>query len=209
MINLSYRTITTPVEGVFREKGSKFLAFGFPVESEDQIREHLQKLRKEYFDARHHCYAWMLGADKTKFRANDDGEPNHSAGDPILGQIRSRDLTNVLVVVVRYFGGVKLGVGGLIAAYKAATDDALGKALISEKEVENELVLEYSYDATSEAMRLIKDFDLRVIHQDFADVCRLTLVVTLRLRHEMEEKVRLLQALGLDVKIEIRQTPAQ
>jgi uncharacterized YigZ family protein len=209
MTNHSYRTITTNVEGVFKEKGSKFLAFAFPVESENEIKEHLTTLRKEYFDARHHCYAWMLGADKTRFRANDDGEPNHSAGDPILGQIRSRDLTNVLVVVVRYFGGVKLGVGGLIAAYKSAAEDALNKAVVGEKEVELQMTLRYNYDATPEAMRLIKEFDLGVIHQDFTDACRLTLAVTLRVKPAVEDKVILLRALGVDIQIEITQIPAQ
>jgi uncharacterized YigZ family protein len=209
MTKLSYRSIAGPVEGVFKEKGSKFLAFAFAVSTEDQIREHIVRLRKEYFDARHHCYAWMLGADKAKFRANDDGEPNHSAGDPILGQIRSRDLTNVLVVVVRYFGGVKLGVGGLISAYKAAAEDALSKAIVDEREVELEMILQYSYDATPEAMRLIKDFDLRIIDQDFSEACRLTLAVTLRVKDAVEEKVNLYQALGVVIKIEVRQTPAQ
>lgn len=209
MTNLSYRTIAGPVEGVFKEKGSKFLAFAFAVSSEDQIREHVVRLRKEYFDARHHCYAWMLGADKAKFRANDDGEPNHSAGDPILGQIRSLDLTNILVVVVRYFGGVKLGVGGLISAYKAAAEDALSKAIVDEREVVLEMILQYSYDATPEAMRLIKDFDLHIIDQDFSEACRLTLAVTLRVRDAVEEKVNLHQALGVVMKIEVRQTPTQ
>lgn len=209
MTNLSYRTIAGPVEGVFKEKGSKFLAFAFAVSSEDQIREHIVRLRKEYFDARHHCYAWMLGANKAKFRANDDGEPNHSAGDPILGQIRSRDLTNILVVVVRYFGGVKLGIGGLISAYKAAAEDALSKAIVDEREVEVEMILQYSYEATPEAMRLIKDFDLRIINQDFSAACSVTVAVTLRVREAVEEKVNLYQALGVVIKIEVRQTPAQ
>jgi uncharacterized YigZ family protein len=209
MTNLSYRTIAGSTEGVFKEKGSKFLAFAFAVSSEDQIKEHLLRLRKEYFDARHYCYAWMLGPDKGKFRANDDGEPNHSAGDPILGQIRSRDLTDILVVVVRYFGGVKLGVGGLISAYKTAAEEALNKAIVCEKEVILEMILQYSYDATPEAMRLIKDFDLRIIDQDFTDECRLTLAVSLRVRSELEERVNLHRALGVIMKIAIRQTQGQ
>ncbi len=131
----SYRTIQKSATGSYKEKGSKFLAFAFPVTSESEIKENLAALRKEYFDARHHCFAWMLGAEKKLFRSSDDGEPNHSAGDPILGQIRSTNLTDVLIVVVRYFGGVKLGVGGLISAYKAAAEDALKNAIIIEEEV--------------------------------------------------------------------------
>jgi putative IMPACT (imprinted ancient) family translation regulator len=114
MPEFSYITIKSGVQGLYKEKGSKFLAFAYPVESEEEVKQRLLELRKAYYDARHHCYAYVLGAEKEKYRATDDGEPNHSAGDPILGQIRSRNLTNVLVVVVRYFGGVKLGVGGLV-----------------------------------------------------------------------------------------------
>ena len=139
MIVFSYHTLGNTAEGSYKEKGSKFMAFAYPVVSESEIKERLEALRKKYFDARHHCFAYILGADKTRFRAFDDGEPNHSAGDPILGQIRSRDLTNVLVVVVRYFGGVKLGVGGLISAYKAAAEEALNNAIVMERDVTKEL----------------------------------------------------------------------
>src|SRR5690242_5641679 len=121
----SYQTIEKSSDSIYKEKGSRFLAFARPVSSESDVKKVLESLRKEYFDARHHCFAWILGPEKKLFRAFDDGEPNHSAGDPILGQIRSRNLTNVLVVVVRYFGGTKLGVGGLISAYKTAASDAL------------------------------------------------------------------------------------
>src|SRR6186713_1623645 len=129
----SFFTITSASQGIYKEKGSKFLSFAYPVQSESDIKEHIAFLKSEYFDARHHCYAWMLGPERNHFRAFDDGEPNHSAGDPILGQIRSKNLTNVLVVVVRYFGGTKLGVGGLISAYKIAAEEALSKAVIIEK----------------------------------------------------------------------------
>jgi uncharacterized YigZ family protein len=135
MAVFSYRTIQAPTEGIYKEKGSKFLAFAYPVETEADVKGHLERIKKEYFDARHHCFAYMLGADRKKFRAFDDGEPNHSAGDPILGQIRSKNITNVLVIVVRYFGGTKLGVGGLISAYKTAAEDALNRAAVIEKEV--------------------------------------------------------------------------
>src|SRR5437879_4473463 len=135
MSAFSFFTIQNPTQGIYKEKGSKFLAFAFPVNSETEIKGQLDLLKKKYFDARHHCYGYVLGADKTKFKGHDDGEPNHSASDPILGQIRSKNLTDVLVVVVRYFGGVKLGVGGLMQAYKAAAEDALNQASVIEIEV--------------------------------------------------------------------------
>lgn len=121
--NFSYRTIAGPAEGLYREKGSRFLAFAFPVKKEADIKDQLAMLEKKYFDARHHCFAWILGTDRKSSGACDDGEPNHSAGDPILGKIRSRNLINVLVVVVRYFGGIRLGVGGLAAGYKSAAEE--------------------------------------------------------------------------------------
>jgi uncharacterized YigZ family protein len=146
----SYRTIARPSEGEYKEKGSRFLGFAFPVSTEEEIKGHITFLRKKYFDARHHCYAWMLGADRKLFRAFDDGEPNHSAGDPILGQIRSKGLTNVLVVIVRYFGGVKLGVGGLISAYRTAAEEALNKAEVIEQDVMDCIHISYDYAATPE-----------------------------------------------------------
>ena len=149
----SYLTIQSPVTGVYREKGSKFLCFGYPIKNEDDVKFKIEALKKEYFDARHHCFAWMLGPEKNQFRAFDDGEPNHTAGDPLLGQIRSRALTNVLLVVVRYFGGTKLGVGGLISAYKASAKDALDKAIVIENEVLEVWQLQYNYSSTPEIMR--------------------------------------------------------
>jgi uncharacterized YigZ family protein len=192
----SYLTIDHPATGLYKEKGSKFLAFALPVESEDQVRLHLENLRKEYFDARHHCFAWMLGAERNHFRAFDDGEPNHSAGDPILGQIRSRNLTNVLVVVVRYFGGTKLGVGGLISAYKQSAEDALNKAIIVERELTEIVQLEFEYNATPEVMRLVKEFSLTVLEQQFELNCFIVLKVPMRLGSKLTEKLTLLQATG-------------
>lgn len=120
-----YKTIAAPAEGLYKEKGSKFISLAYPVQSEGQIKEIVAELKDKFYDARHHCYAWMLGADKKNFRANDDGEPSSTAGRPILGQIQSNDLTNILIVVIRYFGGTKLGVSGLINAYREAAADAL------------------------------------------------------------------------------------
>jgi uncharacterized YigZ family protein len=197
----SFRTISGPTEGLYKEKGSKFLAFAYPVQSDEDIKKHLDALRKTYFDARHHCYAWMLGPEKKLFRAADDGEPNHSAGDPILGQIRSRDITDVLVVVVRYFGGIKLGVGGLITAYRAAAEDALQHAVVLEKEVYTPVTLLYDYAATPDVMRLVKEYDLTIVAQDFQEGCRLEGEVRLKMEEGLRERVRLLAALGTDVSL--------
>ncbi|AMM50246.1 Xaa-Pro dipeptidase [Rufibacter sp. DG15C] len=169
-----YRTIAAPAEGLYKEKGSKFIAKAYAVYSEEEVKDVLQALRKEYFDARHHCYAYLLGADRATYRANDDGEPNHSAGDPILGQIRSAGLSNVLVVVIRYFGGTKLGVSGLIHAYKTATAEALSQAEVMERHETGLLTVQFGYEQMNEVMKLVKDHDLPVRQQDFNLDCRLT-----------------------------------
>lgn len=191
-----YRTLKGKSEGSYKEKGSKFLSFAFPVMNENEIAERLTLLRKEYFDARHHCYAWILGPDKNRYRAADDGEPSHSAGDPILGQIRAYDLTDTMVVVVRYFGGIKLGVGGLMAAYKTAAAEALGNGVVEERDVINTYTLRYDYGSTPEVMKLIKDYELEITHQNFDETCMLVVLVKERVKKEFEAKVRLLQALG-------------
>lgn len=185
----SFKTIQEPTSGSYKEKGSKFLAFAYPVRSEAEIREKLEALKKKYFDARHHCFAWMLGPEKQKFRAFDDGEPNHSAGDPILGQIRSHDLTNILIVVVRYFGGVKLGVGGLISAYRAAAADALANAIIIEEEVSEVLEIRYSYAAMPEIMRLVKANGLRISGQKFSQENVMKVICPLRIKDELLNKL--------------------
>ncbi len=197
-----FRTIKDSSEGLFKEKGSKFLAFAFPVCSEEEVKEHLEKLRKKYFDARHHCYAWVLGPGNNRFRANDDGEPNHSAGDPILGQIRSRDLTDVLVVVVRYFGGTKLGISGLIQAYRTAADEALENAETIRKELMANGKLKYPYTSTTEVQRLIKDFDLVILHQEFGEACELDFQLKQSLVDLFFEKVNLLQSTGTTLTLD-------
>jgi uncharacterized YigZ family protein len=173
----TYLTIADVSEGLYKEKGSKFLAFAYPVATEDDVKEVLALLRKKYFDARHHCYAYMLGPEALQYRANDDGEPNHSAGDPILGQIRSRRLTDLLVVVVRYFGGIKLGVSGLIAAYKTAAAEALDAAVVIEMIVKDRIKIEFDYLSMNDVMRLIKDFELEIVSQQFDNSCTMTLIV--------------------------------
>lgn len=171
----TYKTVKEKSEGLYKEKGSKFLAFLFPVYTEDEIRVLLAGLKEKYYDARHHCYAYRLGADKKRFRANDDGEPSSTGGKPILGQIVSNDLTNVLIVVVRYFGGIKLGVSGLINAYRTAAADAIAHAAVVEK-TENELIrIRFSYAALNEVMRIIKEVSPEILERDFQLECRMTL----------------------------------
>jgi len=199
----TFRTIQQPAEGLYKEKGSRFLAFAYPVTHEAGIKEAIETLKKKYFDARHHCFAWVLGPDKKHFRAFDDGEPGHSAGDPILGQIRSRDLTDVLVVVVRYFGGTKLGVGGLISAYKTAAQEALDQAVIIEKEVLETVTMTYAYEATPEAMKLVKEFELAVQEQAFETQCVLRAAMPLRVKGAFIEKLNLLRALGVQIEADV------
>jgi uncharacterized YigZ family protein len=194
--------LTTPAEGLYKEKGSKFLAFAYPVQSEDEVKNCLEALRKEYFDARHHCYAYILGYQSENTRANDDGEPNNSAGVPILGQIRAKNLTNTLVVVVRYFGGTKLGVGGLIQAYKTATAEALNNAQIIEKQILTKLHIFFAYPQMNLVMRLVKDFSLDIISQTMLETCILEVAVRLGNLSALTER---LDELGYEgIKFEIK-----
>jgi uncharacterized YigZ family protein len=195
----TYSTLQAPSEGLYKEKGSKFIALAYPVYTEEEIKDILAELRKKYYDARHYCYAYILGADKSRYRANDDGEPNHSAGDPILGQIRSAGLSNILVVVIRYFGGTKLGVSGLINAYKVATADALQHATIIEKYETTLLQAQYDYLQMNEVMSLVKEYDLEVREQQFELDCRLTLEIRKKLENEISEKLDGIE--GVKVKI--------
>lgn len=175
----TYKTIAAPSEGLYKEKGSKFLAFAYPVQTELKIKEHLEALRKQYYDARHHCYAYVLGPRQEVYRANDDGEPSATAGRPIHGQILSQGLTDVLVVVVRYFGGTKLGTSGLINAYKTATLDALQQAEVIEKIVMQRYRIRFPYEQMNQVMRIVKDLQLQVVEQQFDLQCVLVLAVRL------------------------------
>lgn len=170
-----YLTISKPSEGFFKDRGSKFLAFAYPVSSEIEIKELQEKLRSDYYDARHHCFAYMLGLEKEIFRANDDGEPSSTAGKPILGQIRSFDLTNIVVVVIRYFGGTKLGVGGLINAYKTATEDALKNAKIIKKTLHDYYELKFEYPVMNDIMKILKEEKIETYDQTFELSCSITL----------------------------------
>ena len=172
-----YKTIENPSEGLYKEKGSKFLAFAYPVSTVEEINEKMAYLQKKFHDARHHCYAWRLGADMERYRVNDDREPSGSAGNPIFGQIQSRELTDILVVVIRYFGGTLLGVGGLINAYRSATSDAFDQARIVELKVYELIHVQFEYSQMNSVMKVIKDLDLSFENQDFDLNCSLTLKV--------------------------------
>lgn len=198
----SYLTITDPSEGLYKEKGSKFLAFAFPCTTIDDVKIKQDELRKEYYDARHHCYAYVLGHTGDQIRANDDGEPNHSAGDPILGQIKSKNLTNTLVVVIRYFGGTKLGVSGLINAYKTATAEALAEARIVKREITETVILRFPYDEMNAVMKLVKDLDLNIKGQDYDTGCVMTIEVIVSKLDAMDQKLTLLNDLGHSIQKE-------
>lgn len=172
-----FRTLDAPSQGVYKEKGSKFLAFAFPVTTLEQVKVHVDQLKKEYFDARHHCYAYIIGENKDVYRLNDDGEPSGTGGRPIHGQLLSADLTNVLIVVVRYFGGILLGASGLANAYKAAARDAIDNAKIVEKTIDKTYRLEFEYALMNDVMRVIKDFSLVPKNQNFNLNCSLDVSV--------------------------------
>ena len=178
-ISDTYRSIAAPAKGIYKELGSKFLAFAYPVETEEEAKNLLAAVRKEYFDARHHCFAWRLGLTGEPYRLSDDGEPSSTAGRPIHGQLLSTGLSDILVVVVRYFGGVKLGVPGLIRAYKTATQDAIANATIIEKIAGEHFTLKFGYLQMNDVMKVLKDMGLTPIRQAFDLDC--TLEVRVRL----------------------------
>lgn len=167
----TYKILKGPSEGLYKEKGSKFIALAFAVETEENIKAILNDVKKKYFDARHHCYAWVLGAEQSLFRSNDDGEPSGSAGKPILNQIYSFGLTNTLVIVVRYFGGVKLGVSGLVNAYKTAAREALSSAMIEEKTIDINFSLQFQYPLMNDVMRIMKEENLQQLNSRFEMDC--------------------------------------
>ena len=172
-----FKTIKNNSEGFYSEKRSKFLAFAHHVETVDEIKELLAQYRKKYYDARHVCYAYMLGASREEFRANDDGEPSSTAGKPILGQINSNELTDILIVVVRYYGGVNLGTSGLIIAYREAAADAIAHATIEIRQVEERIVFKFPYEMMNDVMRVVKDMQPRIISQTYDNTCEITLSI--------------------------------
>jgi uncharacterized YigZ family protein len=176
--NDTYKTISSASEEVlYKEKNSKFFGYAFPVSNEEEIKEHLDRLRKEHFSARHWCYAYQIGTEKIQYRANDDGEPNNSAGMPIYGQIQSFEVTNVMVVVVRYFGGVKLGVGGLISAYKTAAQMALENSEIVEQTINKFFTISFEYVHLNKVMRIIKEKNLQIVSQKMEMDCEIQISI--------------------------------
>lgn len=195
----SYLTITADAEAIFKERSSKFLSYAYHVESEEEISLHLEALRKQYYDATHHCYAWRLGPFGERFRANDDGEPSSTAGKPILGQMLSREVTDCLIVVVRYFGGTKLGVPGLIAAYKESAAAVLDAAEIVERTVDTRLRIDFSYVVMNDVMRIIKEEQPRIEEQTFDNLCSMTLSIRNSRAEQVIGRLRKVEGATLDI----------
>ncbi len=193
----SYNSIQKPSEGLFKDKGSKFLAFAYPVVSEEDIKERIAEIKKQYHNARHHCFAYKLGMDDNNYRFNDDGEPSGTAGKPIYGQILSNELSDILIVVVRYFGGVLLGTGGLINAYKNASLDAINNAIVIPRVVKEPMSIGFTYELMNPVMKIVKDLEIDVLKQDFTDTCKLHLNV--RLKDYNDVKMRFEHIYGVDI----------
>ncbi len=189
-MNDEYKTITATIgEGFYSEKRSKFFAFAHHVETLDEVKDLLVGYRKKFYDARHVCYAYMLGADRTEFRANDDGEPSSTAGKPILGQINSNELTDILIVVVRYYGGVNLGTSGLIVAYREAAADAISHATIERRQVEEVVVYDFPYVMMNDVMRVVKEMQPRIVGQTYDNTCQIRLSIRLSEADQLRERL--------------------
>ena len=188
----SYKSIKEKIvgEGYYTEKRSKFLAFAHHVESVDEVKEIIKQYRKKYYDARHVCYAYMLGSDRLEFRANDDGEPSSTAGKPILGQINSQELTNILIIVVRYYGGVNLGTSGLIVAYREAAADAIAHSEIEERLVEEIITYSFTYPMMNDVMRIVKDMEPRIVSQQFDNTCEIKLAIRKSMAEQLRERLK-------------------
>lgn len=194
----TYKSILKPSTGLFKDKGSKFLAFAYPLKTEEEAKNIVDQLRKEYHDARHHCYAYRLGAKKLVFRANDDGEPSGTAGKPILGQILSYDLTNILIVVVRYFGGTLLGTSGLIQAYKESSADAIQNAVIIDCFVYSNARVKFGYIQLNAVMKIIKDYDIEPSEQIFDTECNMLLKIKKEKEEMVLKKLKSIETLTFD-----------
>ena len=191
----SYKTIAAIAEGTYTEKRSKFLAFAIPVTSVEEVKAHVAEYQKRYYDARHACYAYMLGAERTDFRANDNGEPSGTAGKPILGQINSYGLTNILIIVVRYFGGIKLGTSGLIVAYRQAAIEALENATIIEKTVDEDITFSFEFPMMNSVMKIVKDMNPQIISQGYDTDCTMTLRIRRGMMPQLRERLSKVESL--------------
>lgn len=194
----SYKTIKNTAEGTYSEKRSKFLAFAIPVETIDEVKLYIAEYQKKYYDARHVCYAYMLGHERLEFRANDNGEPSGTAGKPILGQINSNELTNILIIVVRYFGGIKLGTSGLIVAYKAAAAEALAAADVVEKTVDEDITFWFEYPFMNDVMRIVKDVQPQIISQGYDQDCEMTLRIRKDSMPQLKAKLSKVESLRFE-----------
>ena len=190
MFNYTYRTIAKESEGLYKEKGSRFIALAYPVRTEEDVKQHVADVKKKYYDARHHCYAYILGANKDAYRMNDDGEPSGTAGRPIHGQLLSKDLTDTLIIVIRYFGGIKLGVSGLINAYKTAAKDALDNNTIVEKFVEEDYQLRFPPLSMNKVMQLLKRETVKITDQQYDTDCIIRFTVQKRDADNLLEALR-------------------
>lgn len=184
----TYYTIEKATEGYFKEKGSKFYSYAFPVFSEEDVKERMSELKKKFFDAGHHCYAFRIGADHNFYRFSDDGEPSSTAGKPIYGQIQSKELTNILIVVIRYFGGTKLGVGGLISAYRQGAVEALESANILKKHVAKHYSISFNYELMNDVMRILKDEKIEPSKQDFHATCKIDFSIRLNQAENVQSR---------------------
>lgn len=197
-----YRTILSPAEALFKDRGSRFLSYAYPVDRVEQVKNLVDKLRKQYYDATHHCYAYRIGSKGAEFRANDDGEPSGTAGRPILGQMLSNDVTDCLIVVVRYFGGTKLGVPGLINAYKTSAGEVLQSAQIVERYVKVRLLVEYSYVVINDVMRIVKEEKVDVVDQAFDNLCTIVIEVRKSAQERVEERLSKIEGVGVNILTE-------
>lgn len=189
MIDDTYKTVKETAQGLFTEKKSKFIGYIIPVNTVEDVKQKLEKYKKEYYDARHICWAYMLGADRLEYRSNDDGEPSGTAGKPILGQINSNDLTNVLLLVVRYFGGIKLGTSGLIASYKGAAIETILNAEIIEKTVDVDISFSFEYPFMNDVMKVVKDLEPTILEQKYDVDCSMILRVRKSLLQQLEQRL--------------------
>ena len=191
----TYKTITALAEGIYTEKRSKFIAMALPVRTLEEIKEHLERYQKQYYDARHVCYAYMLGHERKDFRANDNGEPSGTAGKPILGQINSNELTDILIVVVRYFGGIKLGTSGLIQAYKAAAAEAIAAAEVIEKTVDDDVEVAFEYPFMNDVMRIVKEEEPQIVSQSYDMDCLMRLRIRRAMMPRLHERLSKVETL--------------
>ena len=195
MIEDTYKTIVAPAEGLYTEKRSKFIAIALPVSTVEEVKEQLDVYQKKYYDARHVCYAYMLGPERKDFRANDNGEPNGTAGKPILGQINSNGLTNILIIVVRYFGGIKLGTSGLIVAYRTAASEAIVAATVIEKTVDEEVTVLFEYPLMNDVMRIVKEEGPAIVSQGYDTDCSMTLRIRRSLMPRLRQRLEKVETL--------------